>query len=74
MPYSKIRQIAVGSCGYTFALILPEDLQYKQELIVSIEKNAVENGYNIMVYFTKTLSDEIKYIQILSGKNIDAIL
>ncbi len=74
MPYSKIRQIAVGSCGYTFALILPEDLQYKQELIVSIEKNAVQNGYNIMVYFTKTHSDEIKYIQILSGKNIDAIL
>ncbi len=73
MPYSKVREIATVCC-YTFALILPENLSYKQELIVSIEQNAISNGYNLMIYFTKTKSDELKYIQILSGKNIDAIL
>lgn len=72
-PYSKVRESGAVCC-YTFALILPEDLYYKQELMVSIEQNAIANGYNLMIYFTKIKSDEIKYIQILSGKNIDAIL
>ncbi|MEY8321379.1 PfkB family carbohydrate kinase [Lachnospiraceae bacterium 46-61] len=72
-PYSKVREIAVGR-SYLFAVILPENLYYKEELIVSIEKYTVYNGYNLMIYFTKTQSDEIKYIQILSGKNIDTIL
>ena len=72
-PYSKVRETATWR-SYIFAVIVPENLYYKQELIDSIEKNAVLNGYNILVYFTKTFSDEIKYIQILSGKNIDAIL
>ena len=72
-PYSKVREVAVGR-SYLFAVILPENLYYKEELIVSIEKYTVYNGYNLMVYFTKAQSDEIKYIQILSGKNIDTIL
>ena len=62
-PYSKVRETAAWrSC--TFAVIIPKNLSYQQELIVSIEQAAVSNGYNIMVYFTKTQADEIKYIQI----------
>lgn len=72
-PYSKVRETAAWR-SYTFAVIIPENLSYQQELLISIEKNAVANGYNIMVYFTKTQAEEIKYIQILSGKNMNAIL
>ena len=49
-PYSKVREVAVGR-SYLFAVILPENLYYKEELIVSIEKYTVYNGYNLMVYF-----------------------
>lgn len=72
-PYAKLRQADIAQ-AYTLAVILPQNLCYKDELLVSIEKNAVCNGYSILVYFTKKQSDEIKYIQILSGKNVNAIL
>lgn len=72
-PYSKIKENALGR-SYTFGLIIPRDFENKDILISSVEKTAIKNGYHTLIYFTTTEEDEEKYIQMLTSKNIEAIL
>ncbi len=72
-PYSKIKENAFGR-SYTFGLIIPRDYENKDILISSVEKTGIKNGYHTLIYFTMTEEDEEKYVQMLTSKNIEAIL
>lgn len=72
-PYSKIKENALGR-SYTLALIIPRNFENKDILISSVEKASIENGYHTLIYFTTTEDEEEKYIQMLSSKNMEAIL
>lgn len=72
-PYSKIKENALGR-SYIFGLILPRNYEQKEALISSVERAGKKNGYHTLIYFTTSEEDEEKYIQMLSGKNIEAVL
>lgn len=71
-PYSKIKSTANKS--FIISLIVPRNYLYKDILVSSIEKAVTRNGYNTLIYFTDTIDDEEQYLNILTNKNIEAVL
>jgi len=72
-PYSKIKGSVLGR-SYTFGLILPGSLEYKDVLISAVEEAGIKNGYHTLIYFTSTEEEEEKYLRMLTVKNVEAVL